>query len=287
MDEVAGECEKLAGYSPDTIESEAVSWGEDVIHPEDQGKVWDEVQEAIEDGEPFELTYRIETADGQSKWVWERGRNVMDSDGEIIGIEGFITDITESKRRERRFEAIFNNTYQFTGLLEPDGTIIEANEAALSFAGVDRKNVVGTSLWEGKWFQSSQQAQDVAREAVETAQNGELFRDEIKIQGADEEAFVDFSVRPITNDDGDITLLIPEGRNISELKAREQSLRDQEHQLDAIFNDPNLLVGLLDTDGTVKDINETALEYVDTSPEDIVYIRNIFCSRRMFVLHIC
>ena len=270
MDEVAGECEKLAGYSPDTIESGAVSWGEDVIHPDDQGKVWDEVQEAIEDGEPFELTYRIETADGQSKWVWERGRNVMGSDGEIIGVEGFITDITESKRRERRFEAIFNNTYQFTGLLEPDGTIIEANEAALSFAGVDRKDVVGKSLWEGKWFQSSQQAQDAARVAVETAQNGELFRDEIKIQGADEETFVDFSVRPITNDDGDITLLIPEGRNISELKAREQTLREQEHQFDAIFNDPNLLVGLLDTDGTVKDINEIALEYVDASREDII-----------------
>lgn len=219
---------------------------------------------------PFELTYRIETADGQTKWVWERGRNVTDSDGEVIALEGFITDITESKRRERRFEAIFNNTYQFTGLLKPDGTIIEANEAALSFAGIDRNEVVEKPLWEGKWFESSQQAKDVAREAVETAQNGELFRDEIKIQGANEKAFVDFSVRPVINDDGDVTLLIPEGRNISELKEREQSLREQEHQFDAIFNDPNLLVGLLDTDGTVQDINETALEYVDASREDIV-----------------
>jgi len=270
MDEVAGECEKLAGYSPDTIESGAVSWGEDVIHPDDQAKVWDDVQEAIEDGEPFELTYRIKTEDGQIKWVWERGRNVTDSDGEIIALEGFITDITESKRRERRFEAIFNNTYQLTGLLQPDGTIIEANEAALSFAGVERDEVVGMPLWEAEWFQSGQQARGVAREAVETARDGELFRDEIKIQGADGEAFVDFSVRPVTNDDGDITLLIPEGRNISELKEREQTLREQEHQFEAIFNDPNLLVGLLDTNGTVKDINEIALEYVDVSREDIV-----------------
>ncbi|SDY13891.1 PAS domain S-box protein [Halorubrum sp. SS5] len=270
MDEVAGECEELAGYSPGTIESGGVSWGEDVIHPDDQEEVWDEVQAALQEGVPFELTYRIETADGQTKWVWERGRNVTDSDGEVIALEGFITDITESKRRERRFEAIFNNTYQFTGLLKPDGTIIEANEAALSFAGIDRNEVVGKPLWEGKWFESSQQAKDVAREAVETAQNGELFRDEIKIQGANEEAFVDFSVRPVTNDDGDVTLLIPEGRNISELKEREQTLREQEHQFEAIFNDPNLLVGLLDTDGTVEDINEIALEYVDASREDIV-----------------
>lgn len=270
MDEIAGECEKLAGYSPDTIESGAVSWGEDVIHPDDQEKIWDDVQAAIEDGEPFELTYRIETGDGKTKWVWERGRNVTDSDGEIIALEGFITDITESKRRERHFEAIFNNTYQFTGLLQPDGTIIEANEAALSFADVGREDVVGIPLWEAKWFQSSQHAQDVAREAVETAQNGELYRDEIKIQGAKEEAFVDFSVRPVTNEDGDVTLLIPEARNISELKEREQTLREQESQFDAIFNDPNLLVGLLDTDGTVLDINETALEYVEASREYLI-----------------
>jgi PAS domain S-box-containing protein len=270
MDEVAGECENLAGYSPGTIESGAVSWGEDVIHPDDREDVWDKVQKALQHGEPFELTYRIETADGQTKWVWERGRNVTDSDDEVIALEGFITDITESKRRERRFEAIFDNTYQFTGLLQPDGEIIEANEAALSFAGVEREDVVGMPLWEAEWFQSSQHAQEVAREAVETAQNGELFRDEIKIRGAEGEAFVDFSVRPVTNDDGDITLLIPEGRNISELKEREQTLREQEHQFEAIFNDPNLLVGLLDTDGMVKDINEMALEYVDASREDIV-----------------
>jgi len=270
MDEVAGECKELAGYSPDAIESGAVSWGKDVIHPDDRENVWEEVQEAIEDGEPFELTYRIETADGQIKWVWERGRNVTDTDGKIIALEGFITDITESKRRERRFEAIFNNTYQFTGLLEPDGTLIEANEAALSFVGVERDDVVGKPLWEAEWFQSTQQAQDVAREAIETARNGELFRDEIKIQGTNEEAVVDFSVRPVTNDDGDVTLLIPEGRNISELKEREQTLREQEHQFDAIFNDPHLLVGLLDTDGTVKNINDTALEYVDASRDDVV-----------------
>jgi len=270
MDEVAGECEELAGYPPETIESGTVSWGEDVIHPDDREKVWDDVQGAIENGEPFELSYRIETADGQTKWVWERGRNITDPDGEIIALEGFITDITESKRRERRFEAIFNNTYQFTGLLEPDGTFIEANEAALSFAGVDRNEVVGKPLWKAKWFQSNPQAHAVAREAVETAQDGELFRDEITIQGAEGKAFVDFSVRPVTNDDGNVTLLIPEGRDISELKEREQTLREQEHQFEAIFNDPNLLVGLLDTDGTVKDINEIALEYVDVPREDIV-----------------
>ncbi|MCD2201319.1 PAS domain S-box protein [Halobacterium sp. KA-4] len=270
MEEVAGECEQLAGYPASELESGAVSWGEDVLHPDDQRPVWTDVQTALDDSEPFETTYRIETADGQTKWVWERGRSITNADGEDRILEGFITDITESKRRERRFEAIFNNTYQFTGLLEPDGTIIEANEAALSFAGVDRDDVVGLPLWEGAWFQSNKQAQQIARNAVKTAQRGESFRDEITIRGENQDAIIDFSVRPVINEAGDVTLLIPEGRNISELKEREQTMRRQEQQFDAIFNDPNLLVGLLDVDGTTLDVNQTALDYVEGTRAELI-----------------
>jgi|GEM_PF-466121 len=43
-----------------------------------------------------------------------------------------------------------------------------------------------------------------------------------------------------------------------------------EHRFDALFDDPNILVGLLDTDGTVLDVNETALEYVDADRNDVV-----------------
>jgi PAS domain S-box-containing protein len=270
MEKVAGECEEIAGYSAESLESGAVSWGEDVIHADDRGLVWTDVQTTVDDDEPFETTYRISTADGETRWVWERRRGITDDDGEVVALEGFITNITESRRRERRFEAIFNNTYQFTGLLEPDGTIVEANDAALSFAGIDREDVVGRPLWEGPWFQSGERARTAAREAVETARDGELFRDEIEIQGDGTDAIVDFSVRPVTDEDGDVTLLVPEGRNISELKEREQTLREREQEFEAIFDDPNLLVGLLDTDGTVEEVNRTALEYVDASQDDVV-----------------
>jgi len=42
-----------------------------------------------------------------------------------------------------------------------------------------------------------------------------------------------------------------------------------ERRFDALFDDPNILVALLDTDGTVLSVNETAMSYVDTDLADI------------------
>ncbi len=74
--------------------------------------------------------------------------------------------------------------------------------------------MVGTQLWEGPWFQSSEHARNAAHGAVITARNGELFCEERQIQGTDKQAFVDFSVRLVTNEGGEVTELIPEGRDI-------------------------------------------------------------------------
>ena len=85
----------LTGYPPGALMNGAeIDYG-DLIHPEDREKVWKEVQQAVAGRRPFELTYRITTAHGDEKWVWEQGRAVYLSHGEAFKLEGFITDITE------------------------------------------------------------------------------------------------------------------------------------------------------------------------------------------------
>ena len=74
---------------------------------------------------------------------------------------------------------MFDSTYQFTGFLDPDGTVLEVNDAALSLGGVDREEVVGKPLWETYWVQANEEARETAKRAVEQAGNGEMFRDEV------------------------------------------------------------------------------------------------------------
>lgn len=135
---------------------------------------------------------------------------------------------------DRRFEAIFDNTYQFTGLLDPDGTLVEANEAALSFGGLERSDVVGRPIWETGWFDIDGAGGAVAREAVELARDGEMYRDEVRIQGADRDAIVDFSVRPITDGTGTVTMLVVEGRDVTDVRSYERRLERQRDELELL-----------------------------------------------------
>jgi diguanylate cyclase (GGDEF)-like protein len=52
---------------------------------------------------PYVIEYQITDKQGQVKWVWEKGTGVYDDKGQIIALEGFISDITERKMAEERF----------------------------------------------------------------------------------------------------------------------------------------------------------------------------------------
>jgi PAS domain S-box-containing protein len=89
----------LTGHRAGVLLSGAVLYGQ-VIHPDDRERVWNEVQRAIAQDQPFETTYRITTAEGALKSVWERGSAVRDEDGKVVALEGFVTDIDELRRAQ-------------------------------------------------------------------------------------------------------------------------------------------------------------------------------------------
>jgi diguanylate cyclase (GGDEF)-like protein/PAS domain S-box-containing protein len=93
-------CLPLTGYSADDLIGKRVSYGRQIIHPEDQEPVWNDVQAALRERRPFQLVYRIFTADRQEKWVWEQGRGIFSPNGDLLALEGFVTDITERKQAE-------------------------------------------------------------------------------------------------------------------------------------------------------------------------------------------
>ncbi len=95
---------ELTGYTPEEIMTgRHVMYG-NIIHPEDRNRVWEEVQEAIIDRQPYEIEYRIITKDQKYKWVWEKGEAIITQNGDVDAIEGFISDISERKDYEKKLE---------------------------------------------------------------------------------------------------------------------------------------------------------------------------------------
>jgi PAS domain S-box-containing protein len=187
------------------------------------------------------------------------------------GLSVYFRDVTEKKERERRYDAVFNNTYQFTGLLKPDGTVIEANEAALSFVDADREEVVGRPLWETPWFQLNDETRRIARQSVQQARLGTFYRDEFPIEGADGETIiVDYSLRPVTDESGEVTLLVPEGRDITERKEREAEFREERAITESIFSALPDVFYAFDENGRFIRWNDRFSSVTGYSDEEIV-----------------
>jgi len=93
-------CLEITGYrAADLLDNIQLCYN-DLVHPDYQEFLWQKWQDQLAKREAFEAEYPIITAGGDTHWVWERGRGVFSPEGQILFLEGFITDISERKRAE-------------------------------------------------------------------------------------------------------------------------------------------------------------------------------------------
>ena len=103
MEFASAGCRNLTGYqAEELLGNHKVSYGRDLITPEDRERVWAAVQAANTARKPFQLSYTLKTADGSKKWVWEQGCGVFSPEGEVVALEGFVLDVTQEKSLEEQ-----------------------------------------------------------------------------------------------------------------------------------------------------------------------------------------
>ncbi|MGM0380520.1 MAG: transporter substrate-binding domain-containing protein [bacterium] len=102
MEIIRGDCRQITGYSALEIKNGDVSWGKDIIHPEDKTEVQKQIQSALENKTQFSVQHRIKTREDETRWLTDRGQGIYDRDGKLEAIEGFITDITHQKEIEEQ-----------------------------------------------------------------------------------------------------------------------------------------------------------------------------------------
>ena len=99
----------IVGYPPGALVEGGITFGS-LIHPDDREAVWNDVQSALPARSAFELTYRIRTATGEEKCVWDHGRGVFADDGGVEALEGLILDISERRQTELALGALAGTT---------------------------------------------------------------------------------------------------------------------------------------------------------------------------------
>jgi len=154
----------LAGYQPEQLLSGKVDYNH-IIHPADRQRVWQQIQDAIAAREYFQFEYRIRTADGQEKWIWEQGCGVFDAEGELLMLEGFINDITERKQAEQQLALLvfaLNHVHEAVYLIDEHARFLYVNDEACRALGYSRGELqqmgiedidpgYSMELWEAHW----------------------------------------------------------------------------------------------------------------------------------------
>lgn len=216
------------------------------------------------------LDHALETAQQFGRWQGESvlvlptgetksGSQVVlahrNQQGEVTHYSTIFRDIShihESKRALAESEAslrrIIDNMLSFVGVLELNGTLVEANLAATRAADVQRSAVIGQKFWDGPWWRHNPFEVARLKEAIEKAKQGTVVRYDATISIANNESMdIDFMLVPIKDDQGKVTHLIPSGVDITARKRAEADLRVRQLAIESSTN------GILITDATQID----------------------------------
>lgn len=187
-------------------------------------------------------------------------------------------DLSES---EQKFKTIFDQSYEFIGVMKPDGMLIDANRTAMACAGQEIHDLLNRPFWETAWWQHSTTVRNQLYEATLRAAAGEIVHFETTHGSKSGEIHtIDFSITPLFDAKGQVTLLIPEGRDISERKKMEEQLQESKEHLRELIEESPIGLALCKMDGSLVQVNSAyakilgrtiaetlQLSYWDITPE--------------------
>src|SRR5262249_6790493 len=129
----------------------------------------------------------------------------------------------EARRSERLAQRVTDNLFAFVGMLDPDGTLLQANAAPLLAGRLASQDVRGKKFWDTYWWNYSDEVREQLRAACARASRGEVVRYDVVVRMArDTRMTIDFQVAPLRDEEGRITHLIPSGVDVTERRRVEQ-----------------------------------------------------------------
>jgi PAS domain S-box-containing protein len=228
------------------------------LHPDDMSRILQEQVVGESSLRPFVLEARYRRADGEWRWLRSESQPRFDPAGNHIGFIGVAHDVTVAKQaeaelrqmnetlehrihertaqlesREAQMRAMLETTNLYQGMLDLQGRLVYTNRTALAGIRAQASDVLGIPYWETPWFTATPGMTELVRDAFVTVLAGESVRTEMTLQLPIGERFFDFAMRPILDQHGAVSAVLPEAVDITERRAGEEVLR-QSQKMEAV-----------------------------------------------------
>ena len=96
---------EMLGYCDDNLPNTLDAWKKSV-HPDDLETTLAAFDTHIKNDVPYDIEYRLRTTAGDYRWIRDRAKSLRDARGRAYRTSGSISDITESKQRERQYRIL-------------------------------------------------------------------------------------------------------------------------------------------------------------------------------------
>ena len=217
------------GYKKEEV-GKTSKWWFDRIHPEDSIKMSIKLYSFIEQKtEKWQDEYRFKCADGTYKYVFDRGFLVKDEEGNAIRMIGAIQDVTKQKEEEQRLkllETVITQTKDAVIITESEKQsktipkIVFVNPAFTEMTGYKSSEVIGKTPIV---FMGRKSVKNDIGNLSKALKGREEFKFEtLNHTKSGEEYWVNFSMIPITNQEGEHSHWISIQRDITEEKKQEK-----------------------------------------------------------------
>ncbi|OLZ41721.1 PAS domain-containing sensor histidine kinase [Natrinema saccharevitans] len=221
------------------------------------------LERALENGSVEDEGWRVR-ADGTRFWATATITSVRDDDGTHRGYLKVTRDMTDRRERERELESelqrILGRISDAFYAVDDEFRFTHVNDRAAELLQRSEEELLGECLWDVfPDLREIDEVWDAFHAALETQEptSYELYYETLDFR-------VEANLYP---SETGISVYF---RDITERRERKRELERTERRFEAIFEDPNILVGLLEPDGTVIDVNGTAMEYVDADLTDVI-----------------
>ncbi|MBC8052091.1 MAG: PAS domain S-box protein [Sphingobacteriaceae bacterium] len=258
----------LTGYYPKELINNAFAEYADLIHPEDREWLLEYFKENLAKKDECNCEYRIISRDGANKWVREIANGVYNDAGELLHVEGYITDITEKKEfrqvisklethvqektsYEKHLKALLDRIPDTLLRIRRNGDYIsykaEGDQAPLS-SGNKIKNINGLFpvAVADAFLLKAQQALD----------NGKSVSYEYYLKHSDHQR-LNYEARFIRNDEDEVICII---RDITATVKAKEEIKTAKEFYESIINNVNIDIAVYDDKNRYLLVSKSAVK---------------------------
>ena len=245
---------QLLGFTPE-------EWGDRLeqfrshLHPDDNDRVWHEVELHLAENTHYDIRYRLLTKQGEYRWFRARGNAVRDVNGNPLLMSGTIQDIDnlvcaeealqrvhrdleqkfsertlELRQSESKYQELYDHSPEMHVSVDPATRIVvECNKTLLHALGYAKSEIVGMKLFD----LCHPDSRDQAAQAIDVFRtDGEIAEAELMLARKDGSRLdVSLRVTSVCDDRGALRYIRLSCRDITQRKNAEHLLKQREDEL--------------------------------------------------------